>query len=449
MKIPCPKCGADIVYDVNKSKLYCDTCKSYSYVKEFDIEKLYKYNDTYNEYQCGSCGARLVTEKSTILTECAFCNSTQIITKKISGEYKPDYIIPFKIDKESFKEIYFEYVKTFHFLPKSFNKEINLEDIKGVYIPYKRYTFGTKISFKGTKLEPKNGSYERMKVDYEREDGLKIIVDASSKLNDNITSSIEPYKFDCEKPFNPLYLLGFQAEWLDENNNKLENKAIDRAIVCTASHEDLPYMGFTALYTGKATIDIDTIEKPVFYLLPVWLCNVKYGFRKIPVAVNGQTGKIVANFPLDYTKIFLIKLIILIIGIVMLLGSTAFSLKLAETNRLPNSHPILGPLSGILIIISFVIILASIVWDFGLRKNYKSIHSSLNSNIKMLKSRLIRSENTFDFNKKKEKDYLKKPFKLLLNVNGKKEKGRIIKKLVRKSRREYHKTNAEFYYFNK
>ena len=441
MKIPCPKCGADIIYDVYTEQLYCDTCKCYSQLDEVNLAKIYEFNDTYNEYQCGSCGAKLVTERSTILTECAFCNSTKIITQKIEGEFKPDYIIPFTVSKENFIKKYFEYVNTLNFLPKCFKKEINLKDIKGVYIPYWDFAIDTRIDFKGTVLREKHDKIlpRRMKVDYEREEELEIPIDASSNLNNNITSSIEPFDFRKEKKFNPLYLLGFQVEWLDENYNKLEKEVMEKAILHTAKNKSIPRLDATTFYTGKASIDVSYNYKPLLYLLPLWLCNIKYRNKKIPVALNGQTGKIVANFPLNYIKIFLIKLIVFIIGI------TILYVAFIPYNSLPED----SILRKVFAMFGFLVVLASLVWNAGLRKNYKSIHHSLNSSIRVIKSKFISDVITFDFKKKDYKEWFKRPFILSLFMNGNKQNSRIVKKLIRKSKKEYLKTNTDFYYFTR
>ena len=139
MKISCPNCGSNIIYDVYKEKVYCETCNSFSPIFDVDIDKYYNKNTSLEEYSCSSCGAIIATENTSTVTKCAFCNSTQIIPQKLSKNFKPNYIVPFKIDKDSFKERYMEYVKDFRFLPKGFKNADNIEDVNGIYVPYYLY----------------------------------------------------------------------------------------------------------------------------------------------------------------------------------------------------------------------------------------------------------------------------------------------------------------------
>ena len=137
MKIGCPRCGADIEYDIQSGKLYCQYCGSYSDVSEVELNQYNKEKkkeeakqqektnnsnvasygaipdeqfDLYDEFHCSSCGAQLVTDKNTTITRCVYCGSQQMIKQRLSGRFEPDKVLPFKITRDDFLGIYRKFI---------------------------------------------------------------------------------------------------------------------------------------------------------------------------------------------------------------------------------------------------------------------------------------------------------------------------------------------------
>ncbi|MFR8247781.1 MAG: hypothetical protein ACLVAT_00215 [Lachnospiraceae bacterium] len=50
-------------------------------------------------YVCPNCGAEIVTDPTTAATECYYCQSPVVLSERVSGEYLPQEIIPFAIDR--------------------------------------------------------------------------------------------------------------------------------------------------------------------------------------------------------------------------------------------------------------------------------------------------------------------------------------------------------------
>ena len=53
----------------------------------------------YVNYNCPDCGASIVTDSTTAATFCVYCGNTSIIKSRLSGEFAPSKLIPFKIEK--------------------------------------------------------------------------------------------------------------------------------------------------------------------------------------------------------------------------------------------------------------------------------------------------------------------------------------------------------------
>ena len=52
-------------------------------------------------YICPSCGAEVVTDATTAATFCYYCHNPVVLSGKLSGEFLPDYVIPFAMDKKT------------------------------------------------------------------------------------------------------------------------------------------------------------------------------------------------------------------------------------------------------------------------------------------------------------------------------------------------------------
>ena len=132
----CPCCGGAIHFDSTIQKMKCPYCDTEMTVEEFqrtqkseDTQTAGKsisndnwysmstgqwQNDELNGMRicsCQSCGSEIVAEETTGATTCPFCNNKITMKGQFSGDLKPDYIIPFKLDKKAAKENYYKHLK--------------------------------------------------------------------------------------------------------------------------------------------------------------------------------------------------------------------------------------------------------------------------------------------------------------------------------------------------
>lgn len=91
-------------------------------------------------YTCPSCGAEIVTDETTAATFCYYCHNPVILSGRLSGEFHPDYVIPFAMEKKRAVEIFEQWMKKKRFVPKAFYSEDQIEKISGVYFPYMLYS---------------------------------------------------------------------------------------------------------------------------------------------------------------------------------------------------------------------------------------------------------------------------------------------------------------------
>lgn len=351
----CPACRAQIHFNPTLQKWKCEYCDS-----EFTLEELQKFNNASNEqnnkidenvqvdennqtnnnfktedatyisYKCENCGAEIVADEQTSATFCVYCGSTAILRNKLVGKFKPDLIIPFKVKKEVAVEKFQKLSKGRPFMPKGFNDKNNIEKIKGVYIPFWLYDFDVEggIDCNAVKIRSwTSGDRRYTKTDTFRVSRagnmtfLKVPVDGSTRFNNDIMNSIEPFNYDEIVPYNHAYLSGFFAERYDEDSDKTCEEARQRAL---NTGKDI-MLNDCVGYTSK-TITSNTLKtkdtKVKYALLPVWMVNVKFKDKMYPFAMNGQTGEFIGDIPIDNKKVVIRTILTFVVACIIFIAVT-------------------------------------------------------------------------------------------------------------------------------
>ena len=335
----CPGCGASISFNPTEQMWICEYCGT-----RYNLEEMKKNNTAADSksnekvtsskkidiYHCKSCGAELIADDKTTATFCVYCGNTAILKNRIDEGIAPTRIIPFKLEKEKAVEEFKKLYKGRPLMPKFFNDPKNIEKLTGVYIPFWRYDLNVAgdINFDSVDVKTWGDSQYRYKKTYRylsKRAGYMnfkgISVDASSHFDDDLMDSIEPFKYDELVEYNHAYLSGFFAEKYDIDKDKAVDRATKRAmntavnVIRESIHHDGVTLSSNSMEIKKTADD--------YILLPVWMINIKYSNKTYLFAMNGQTGKIVGNIPINRKKAIIIALSVFIISfliIFMILG---------------------------------------------------------------------------------------------------------------------------------
>lgn len=313
--IACPNCSSNLKYNIKLQKLSCDHCASTFSPYQFDEESgIKKSTIEVTVFACSQCGGELYTTDNEMAGFCSFCGSTTILESRIADEKRPDYIIPFQKTKEDCKEEYRKLMRKAFFVPKALKSPECIDGFRGIYMPYWIYDVKQqeKISLSGKRRTIDN---DYIITSYYTFDGNLaahyegITYDGSSSFSDNISKKLIPYKLNSLREFTPTFLSGFYADAAD--------------LEVSVYEEDVK--GFADLKTGefvKSYYELDpyeiessdesiteqlgtTITKEIQAMLPVWFMSYRNKDWVAYAAVNGQTGKVVADFPVDIKKYLL------------------------------------------------------------------------------------------------------------------------------------------------
>lgn len=328
----CPCCGGAIVFNSSRQKMKCPYCDT-----EFEMDDLKAYDEELkNEqpddmtwetepgsqwqkgetdgiwvYTCQSCGGEIVGDENTAAATCPYCGNHVVMKEQFSGDLRPDYVIPFKLDKKAAKEGLKRHLKGKWLLPNVFKDENHLEEIKGIYVPFWLFDADTDahIRYRATRVRAwSSGDYDYTETSHYsviREGSVgfeRVPVDGSSKMADDLMESIEPYDFSEAVDFQTAYLAGYLADRYDVTARESIERANERIRRSTEQvFEDTVHGMYATVVPEHVSIRLKN-GKAKYALYPVWILNTTWRGKQYVFAMNGQTGKLVGNLPVDNGK---------------------------------------------------------------------------------------------------------------------------------------------------
>lgn len=329
----CPNCGGGLIFEPKFQKYHCEFCLS-DFTEE-EMEKIQEKEQEKEEkeekgekqeapvlYTCPSCGAQIVTDATTAATFCYYCHNPVVLAGRLTGSFEPDYVIPFQIDRKKAEEIFGQWIRRKRFVPDSFYSPKQIQTMTGVYFPYWLYRcqLHGNLTAEGRNNRvwtAGNIRYTETKVyDVRREGDLDIdsvARNALKKANRKLADGVLPYRMEEKKPFSMGYLSGFVAENRDMERESFVSEVQSEVRQFALENLKASAGDFSSLEVKNSEVDV-TEEGWNYALLPVWTLtyNDKARGKIYYFALNGQTGKVWGELPVDNKK-----LAVLFLGVVL------------------------------------------------------------------------------------------------------------------------------------
>lgn len=328
MQYKCPCCGGHIEFDSATQNMKCPYCDS-----EFEVEALASYDEVLKQeqsddmswdvgagnewaegetagmrvYSCKSCGGEIVADETTAASACPFCDNPVVMMGQFTGALKPDYVIPFKLDKEAAKKALLKHYEGKRLLPKVFKDQNHIDEIKGVYVPFWLFDADAdaNVRYKATRVRTwSSGNYDYTETSFYsvvRAGNIgfeRVPVDGSTKMADDLMESIEPFDFKDAVDFQTAYLSGYLADKYDVDSEQSIERANERIKRSTESAFASTVQGYATVMPENTSIQLQN-GTAKYALCPVWLLNTNWNGKKYTFAMNGQTGKLVGDLPMD------------------------------------------------------------------------------------------------------------------------------------------------------
>lgn len=326
MEYLCPCCGARLSFDGQSQLLQCEYCDN-----TFDIDAVRAFNEKdmcegsteeqwehvpdaqwseeeeayLNSFVCPSCGGEIVTDPQTAATFCPYCGNPAIVPSRLSGSLKPQGVIPFQTTKQDAQEAFQKLCKGKPLLPNFFTSQQQMEKITGIYVPFWLYSCSGTFhgQYKATRIHQWSDSqYHYTKTDHYLLDRKAcasfsgIPMDGSTKMDDTLMESIEPFDHTQMVDFDTAYLSGFLADKYDVPYEDGHSRVRQRVEASFQSQVQSTALGYATVLPTVQNLEIPDIQ-PKYVLLPVWLLNTRYRGKLYTFAMNGQTGRMTGTFP--------------------------------------------------------------------------------------------------------------------------------------------------------
>ncbi len=319
LEYKCPSCDAGLVFDGQSQQLICEYCGN-SYPLE-EIQALQgreaqtpqsweqEEQEQLNAFRCPSCAGEILCRETTAATFCPYCGNPTVLPTRLSGELKPDGVIPFQRTKEEAAEAFRRLCRGKPLLPRAFQRQ-QLEKLTGVYVPF--WLFDGKGTFEGwykattvTRWSDSRYYYARTSNFHVERDAVGsftgVPMDGSSRMSDVLMESIEPYDYGKLEDFDMAYLTGYLADQYDVPAESCKKRIQERMGQTLQAEAEQTIRGYATTVPVSRKVQL-VPTRTRYVLMPVWMCSTKYKDKVYTFAMNGQTGKMTGDLPISYGR---------------------------------------------------------------------------------------------------------------------------------------------------
>ena len=315
----CPSCSGFLTFDIASQKLWCRHCDSRFSAAEYDAvtnpgaapvpEHSGKNPASVmkRSYSCSSCGGAISPGILSAVAECPFCGQKVTLSDKITARETPDFIIPFKKDREFFRKQYRDLLNRRHFIPRSFGAEAREENIAACYIPFWIYDVTAAGEAKAAceKIAKKSDRKWEHTVFTCTASGSRefqgIPGDGSKEIPERETQSIEPFDMKDAVPFSPAYFAGLDAR-IASRNARGSFSPVEKRVRTSLDSFLVDTEGYDASRITERNYRITPVAVK-YAMLPVWRMEISWRGQVFSYAMNGETGKITGDFPVTSRNI--------------------------------------------------------------------------------------------------------------------------------------------------
>jgi len=361
VEFDCPQCRANTAYSASNGGLTCTHCGYYEAPQkevvgkgaeefEFTVQIMERaahgWGTDRRELQCQSCGVYTSVSLDTLTHTCPFCGSNKVIQRQSPQDaLRPRFLIPFKFEADACHTITREWLGKTWMVPKALQYTAGLGNFSGVYLPFWTFDARNKAEWKaevGRKEKRTTLEGAKTEIVWKWESGTvnrfvdDLLVPGTARLSSRLLKQIGCYDLRLMTPYEPAYLAGFQAQAYDIPLEKAWEAARQQMREKTRK---LCRSQASTSRVRNFSMRLDFQEETWRYiLLPIYITPYSYNGKSYQVMINGQSGDIAGQRPVDWLKVWL--------AIAALLAPGAFvgiiGLLLYAVNQQENCLPLLG-----------------------------------------------------------------------------------------------------------
>ena len=379
----CPQCGATTAYSVADGGLTCSHCSYHeapatsvvgvrAEEHEFTVASLEQaargWGGARKDLECQNCGSLTSLPVESLTHTCAFCGSNKVVQRETAQNMlRPRFLVPFKVLADQCRSITGQWLGSSWMTPASLTRLAGVQAFTPVYLPYWTFDSVANADWKAEVGHTETESYydagdkewkTRTVTVWRWESGSArvtfddLLVEGTSKLSPLLLGKMSNYDMSALVAYEPGFLAGFMARAYDvileqawEKGRHAMREKTRQACRDQASTSNI----------RNFSMSLDFSEESWRYiLLPMYVAAYRYGEQVYQVLINGQTGTVAGQRPVDWTKVWLAIAALVLPGLFIgLLG--------LATLPLGGVGVVIGGLGFVLLVV--VLVIAAVIWN--------------------------------------------------------------------------------------
>ena len=329
----CSACAGVVQYTASQQRLTCPYCGHTQEIEadevgekadefEFTLSAMqraqYGWGSARRELVCESCGSVVAVSPDALTSTCAFCGSHRVHAQDVMGDMlRPSALIPFEVNEAQCRTTVADWLGRGWMHPSGLSRVRNFRELIGVYLPFWTFDARLRADWKAEVGTPKTKRYfsggewkTRTVIDWRWRSGQvqlpvdDLMIAGTSRISQIVLSKVLPFTLSGLQEYEPTYLAGWQAKGYDVELQEAweTGKERMREQAKRACHVDT---GSSHVRNFRMSIDFAD-ERWRYILLPVYLASYPFDDRTFQVMINGQSGKIAGQKPVDWQKVWLV-----------------------------------------------------------------------------------------------------------------------------------------------
>lgn len=384
----CPQCRATTAYCVTDGGLRCVHCGYYepptqpvvgkgAEAFEFTVETMtaaaeaarlqaHGWGAARKELQCQNCRARTSLAEGGLTHTCPFCGSNKVLQHDApQDELRPRFLIPFKIEARACQTVVRDWLGSSWMTPKALQEIARVARFNPIYLPYWTFDANTAADWEAEVGHEETERYYdssakewrtrtvtvwRWESGHARQHFDDLLVPGTSRLSQVLLDRLRSFDTRALVAYEPQFLAGMMAQAYDVPLERAWE--IGRERMREQTREACRGQASTSKIRNFS-MQLDFSDESWRYvLLPVYVSVYTYEDETYQVMVNGQTGEVSGQRPVDWTKVWLAIAAMVTPGVLLGLVSLPFLLLFL-------------PLGLILIGVAFIALVAGGMFAFS------------------------------------------------------------------------------------
>ncbi|HFC12508.1 MAG TPA: hypothetical protein ENJ56_06650 [Anaerolineae bacterium] len=339
----CPQCSGETAFSAADGGITCHYCGYHEAPQaavvgksaetfEFTVATMAQASHGWgvekHEVICQKCGSKIVVEADSLTTTCPFCQSNKVIQRKAPQDVlRPRFLIPFSISEDQAHDKTRAWLGKHWLTPKQLQRAASIADFNAMYLPY--WTFDAQADARwqaevGHVVTRKRRGKTVKEIVWRNESGHvghrfnNIRVSGSQRLSAKLMRQISDYDLSNLSEYDAAFLAGTQAiayeTGLDAAFASARHAMRDQ--IKTRCQRQA---STTRIRNFRMSLDYSD-EAWRYILLPVYVSTYYFQNEPYQLLINGQSGTVAGQRPVDWRKIIVAASIPLLLSVLLFFG---------------------------------------------------------------------------------------------------------------------------------